>query len=102
MPTYLAQRLRTSADELSVQWCNGLVSASRSCSWSLTEAMLGRCVLALTCMPAPRAGLHAPVRTLRASVLLVMLRGLCPVHGLTGSTAGSSCCAEGSSWTACL
>jgi len=29
MPTYLAQRLRTSADELSVQWCNGLVSASR-------------------------------------------------------------------------
>ena len=27
MPTYLAQRLRASSDELSVQWCNGLVRA---------------------------------------------------------------------------
>ena len=27
MPTYLAQRLRTTSDELSVQWCNGLIRA---------------------------------------------------------------------------
>lgn len=42
MPTYLAQRLRASSDELSVQWCNGLVRALPTLAlWELSQMHLG-------------------------------------------------------------
>ncbi|KAK9838568.1 hypothetical protein WJX81_007714 [Elliptochloris bilobata] len=60
MPTYLAQRLRTSSDEVSVQWCNGLVRQMWGQIAAVCEEMLREQIADVlnANKPAWIAGLH--------------------------------------------